>query len=44
MSELDPSRKRDPKDWARGILRDAERGEYKLVCGIQMAKQALEAA
>ena len=41
---LDRDRKRDPKDWARGILRDAAAGTYTIHCGIQMAKQALEAA
>ena len=38
---LDPKRKRDPKDWARGILRDHEAGTYTLICGVEMARRAL---
>lgn len=34
-------RKRDPKAWAKQILAEAERGEYRLAIGIEFAAQAL---
>lgn len=38
---FDAQRKRDPKDWARQILRDAALGTYRNNCGIEMAERAL---
>jgi hypothetical protein len=34
-------RKRDPKDWARRILSEADAGTYRLQYGIDCAKEAL---
>lgn len=34
---------RDPKQWARDILEEARRGEYRYAYGIQCAKEALRA-
>jgi hypothetical protein len=38
---FDPSKKRDPKDWARQVLAMEARGEYPHQCGVEMAKRAL---
>jgi len=38
---LDAHRTRDPKDWAREILREHQAGTYRLPIGVQMARQAL---
>ena len=38
---LAKARKRDPKAWAREILDEAARGEYRYAYGIECAKEAL---
>jgi hypothetical protein len=38
---LEKGRKRDPKDWARKILSEADAGTHTLPYGIQCAKEAL---
>lgn len=38
---LKRGQQRDPKDWARQILAEAERGEYRNLYGIECAKEAL---
>ena len=38
---LKTNRKRDPKDWARKILAEAEAGTYRIPIGIEFAKEAL---
>ncbi len=42
IAELtDKSRKRDPRDWARTILKDHAAGTYTLPIGVEYAKEAL---
>lgn len=38
---LDPQRKRDPKDWARQILKEHAAGTYRHLVGIENARRAL---
>jgi hypothetical protein len=38
---VDPTRKRDYRNWAREILVLADKGEYKHPLGIAYAKEAL---
>jgi hypothetical protein len=38
---FDKQRKRDPKDWAREVLRMDAAGQYPHLCGVDMAKRAL---
>ena len=38
---LEAGRKRDPKDWARSILKEAKDGTYRHPHGIHCAKEAL---
>lgn len=38
---LNPDRKRDPKDWARDILKGEAEGTYRDLYGIDLAKAAL---